>query len=99
MAARYLLRRSGYPKYGWWQKFYPEETWGLEYASVDLDQASTIDAVPGSTEESSGPDLLDLESAEEFPENETEDDVGPDEIDLAASVDPQDDDQVDQSAT
>lgn len=88
---------SGYPKYGWWQKWYPEETWGLEYAQVNLDKnPPTID--PATTEDSytegdanNGPDTLDLESAEEFPGNEVDDDVGPDEIDSAASFDAQDD--------
>lgn len=27
---------SGYPKWGWWQKFYPGEEFGLGYAKEDL---------------------------------------------------------------
>lgn len=35
---------NGYPKYGWWQKTYPNETWGLEFMAPYVNASVVVPA-------------------------------------------------------
>lgn len=57
---------DGYPRYGWWKQWYPEEEWGLEYIRDNMVN-ETEEAVGGSGngEVEAGADMSEEEAKEE----------------------------------